>query len=167
MNILFDYYILIFFYHNYSLILNIINLLVLNSHSTYHFIIYIFISIRIIVYIINTNNPPDLINHSLISLPSHLHLFVQGCWRKILVDDTIPCNDSDELLLPVTGRSHEIWPLLLTKALVKVASLELVLLYRAYFLLLTMIHCVMLYNTYDYIFMLDIIYKNKYTNIFE
>ncbi|KAI0237423.1 Androglobin, partial [Lamellibrachia satsuma] len=53
-----------------------------------------------------------------------IRLYWLGCWRKIIIDDTIPYNDSDQMLLPATTRPHELWPMLLTKALVKVASLD-------------------------------------------
>ena len=51
---------------------------------------------------------------------------MQGCWRKILVDDLLPFDENDQLLLPSTTLSHELWPMLLAKALIKVASLEYV-----------------------------------------
>ena len=51
-------------------------------------------------------------------------LVFQGCWRKIIVDDTLPYDDNERLLLPCTTMQHEVWPMLLTKALIKVASLE-------------------------------------------
>jgi hypothetical protein len=49
---------------------------------------------------------------------------LQGCWRKIIIDDTLPFDDQDRLLLPATTLQYELWPMLLTKALLKVASLE-------------------------------------------
>jgi hypothetical protein len=42
------------------------------------------------------------------------------------VDDSLPLDENDRLLLPATTMSHELWPMLLTKALIKVASLEYV-----------------------------------------
>ena len=64
-----------------------------------------------------------------VAWPCHLNLtlvtwLVQGCWRKILVDDLLPFDENDQLLLPATTLSHELWPMLLAKALIKVASLE-------------------------------------------
>lgn len=53
-------------------------------------------------------------------------LFWLGQWRKITVDDTMPFDDADRPLLPVTSLAHEIWPLVLTKALLKVAALTYV-----------------------------------------
>ena len=41
-----------------------------------------------------------------------------------MVDDLMPFSDDEKPLLPLTALGHELWPLLLTKALVKVASLE-------------------------------------------
>ncbi|XP_076467316.1 androglobin-like isoform X4 [Babylonia areolata] len=51
-------------------------------------------------------------------------LYWMGCWRKILVDDLLPFDENDQLLLPATTLSHELWPMLLTKAIIKVASLD-------------------------------------------
>lgn len=36
----------------------------------------------------------------------------------------MPFSDDEKPLLPMTAQIHELWPLLLSKALVKVASLE-------------------------------------------
>ena len=60
---------------------------------------------------------------------------VQGFWRKVTIDDSLPYLDkgemagqaSDERLIPLyprTGQPGEIWPALLMKALLKVAALE-------------------------------------------
>ena len=51
-------------------------------------------------------------------------LFFMGCWRKVLVDDNIPFDSFGRPLLPVSTNSLELWPLLLSKALLKIASLE-------------------------------------------
>jgi len=51
-------------------------------------------------------------------------IFWMGCHRKIIVDDSIPCDDNMVPLLPFTARENELWPLLVTKALIKVASLD-------------------------------------------
>lgn len=51
-------------------------------------------------------------------------LYWMGCWRKIYVDDTLPFDEQGRLLLPSTTLDHEIWPHLLTKALLKVASID-------------------------------------------
>lgn len=50
--------------------------------------------------------------------------FLQGCWRKVIIDDAIPFDDDNHMLLPATTLHHELWPMLLSKALIKVASLE-------------------------------------------
>ncbi|NXT22679.1 ADGB protein, partial [Syrrhaptes paradoxus] len=49
-------------------------------------------------------------------------LYWMGCWRKIIVDDTMPFNEEDNLLLPATTCQIELWPMLLSKAIIKVAS---------------------------------------------
>lgn len=51
-------------------------------------------------------------------------LYWMGCWRKLIVDDAMPFDENDKLLLPATSMQHELWPMLLTKALIKVASLD-------------------------------------------
>lgn len=51
-------------------------------------------------------------------------IFIQGAWRKVTVDDWMPFDDEGKLLLPATTNEHELWPMLLSKALIKVASLE-------------------------------------------
>ncbi|KAJ3025852.1 UNVERIFIED_CONTAM: hypothetical protein HDU68_006578 [Siphonaria sp. JEL0065] len=49
-------------------------------------------------------------------------LFWLGCWRKVIVDDRIPVDDQNRPLLVCSPTPQEIWPLLLTKALLKIAS---------------------------------------------
>ncbi|KAM4694237.1 androglobin [Discoglossus pictus] len=51
-------------------------------------------------------------------------LYWMGCWRKIVVDDTIPFNEDNKLLLPTTSCENELWPLLLSKAIIKLASVD-------------------------------------------
>uniref|UniRef100_A0A1I8FA63 Calpain catalytic domain-containing protein n=1 Tax=Macrostomum lignano TaxID=282301 RepID=A0A1I8FA63_9PLAT len=53
-----------------------------------------------------------------------VRLFWLGQWRKIYVDDSLPLDENDNILLPMTARQNELWPMLLTKALIKVAALE-------------------------------------------
>ncbi|XP_035827266.1 androglobin [Aplysia californica] len=53
-----------------------------------------------------------------------VRLYWMGCWRKITIDDTVPFDDQGRMLLPSTTLTHELWPMLLTKALIKVASLD-------------------------------------------
>ncbi|KAK3803170.1 hypothetical protein RRG08_067346 [Elysia crispata] len=53
-----------------------------------------------------------------------VRLYWMGCWRKIIIDDAIPFDDQGRMLLPATTLKHELWPMLLTKALIKVASLD-------------------------------------------
>jgi hypothetical protein len=45
-------------------------------------------------------------------------------WRKITIDDSIPFDSKNQCLLPQTSLSYELWPMLLTKALLKIISLE-------------------------------------------
>ncbi|KAF1584810.1 Androglobin, partial [Eudyptes moseleyi] len=49
-------------------------------------------------------------------------LYWMGCWRKIIVDDTMPFNEEDNLLLPATTCQIELWPMLLCKAIIKLAN---------------------------------------------
>ncbi|NXJ59505.1 ADGB protein, partial [Rostratula benghalensis] len=49
-------------------------------------------------------------------------LYWMGCWRKITVDDTMPFNEEDNLLLPATSCQAELWPMLLSKAIIKLAN---------------------------------------------
>ncbi|NXY41508.1 ADGB protein, partial [Ceuthmochares aereus] len=49
-------------------------------------------------------------------------LYWMGCWRKITVDDTMPFNEEDNLLLPSTTCQTELWPMLLSKAIIKLAN---------------------------------------------
>uniref|UniRef100_A0A674IHR4 Androglobin n=1 Tax=Terrapene triunguis TaxID=2587831 RepID=A0A674IHR4_9SAUR len=52
-------------------------------------------------------------------------LYWMGCWRKIIVDDTMPFNEENNLLLPATTRQTELWPLLLAKAIIKLANTDI------------------------------------------
>ncbi|NXE75474.1 ADGB protein, partial [Cochlearius cochlearius] len=49
-------------------------------------------------------------------------LYWMGCWRKIIVDDTMPFSEEDNLLLPATTCQTELWPMLLSKAIIKLAN---------------------------------------------
>ncbi|NXA58223.1 ADGB protein, partial [Mohoua ochrocephala] len=51
-----------------------------------------------------------------------LKLYWMGCWRKIIVDDTMPFNEEENLLLPATACRNELWPMLLSKAIIKLAN---------------------------------------------
>ncbi|XP_075718978.1 androglobin isoform X2 [Rhinoderma darwinii] len=51
-------------------------------------------------------------------------LYWMGCWRKIVVDDTLPFSEDDKLLLPATTCEAELWPMLLSKAIIKLASVD-------------------------------------------
>ena len=48
-----------------------------------------------------------------------------GKFRKIIIDDNIPCDEHGIPLLPVSQNIAEIWPLVLSKALLKVCSFGL------------------------------------------
>ncbi|XP_030912100.1 androglobin [Geospiza fortis] len=50
-----------------------------------------------------------------------LKLYWMGCWRKIIVDDTMPFSEEENLLLPATASQNELWPMLLSKAIIKLA----------------------------------------------
>ncbi|KAG7508708.1 androglobin isoform X2 [Solea senegalensis] len=49
-------------------------------------------------------------------------LYWMGCWRKIMVDDYMPFDEENNLLLPASTCQTELWPMLLAKALIKVAN---------------------------------------------
>ncbi|XP_021246615.1 androglobin isoform X2 [Numida meleagris] len=51
-------------------------------------------------------------------------LYWMGCWRKITVDDTMPFSEEGNLLLPTTCQT-ELWPMLLSKAIIKLANTSL------------------------------------------
>ncbi|XP_054135004.1 androglobin [Melozone crissalis] len=51
-----------------------------------------------------------------------LKLYWMGCWRKIIVDDTMPFSEEENLLLPATTSQNELWPMLLSKAIIKLAN---------------------------------------------
>ncbi|XP_041108297.1 androglobin isoform X3 [Polyodon spathula] len=51
-------------------------------------------------------------------------LFWMGCWRKITVDDTVPFDEENNMLLPATTCRTELWPLLLSKAILKLANVD-------------------------------------------
>ncbi|XP_069091255.1 androglobin isoform X1 [Pleurodeles waltl] len=52
-------------------------------------------------------------------------LYWMGSWRKITVDDTMPFSEDNQLLLPATNLEAELWPMLLSKALIKLANVTL------------------------------------------
>ncbi len=49
-------------------------------------------------------------------------LYHMGKYRKIEIDDTMPCGKYDEMLLPRCNNLEEIWPQILTKAILKLYS---------------------------------------------
>lgn len=49
-------------------------------------------------------------------------LFHMGKFRKIEIDDRMPCSKFDEFLLPRSENIEELWPALLTKAIMKLYS---------------------------------------------
>ncbi|KAJ4929190.1 hypothetical protein JOQ06_004805, partial [Pogonophryne albipinna] len=51
-----------------------------------------------------------------------VRLYWMGCWRKITVDDSMPFDEENNLLLPASTCQSELWPMLLAKALIKVAN---------------------------------------------
>ncbi|KAL3318163.1 hypothetical protein Ciccas_003176 [Cichlidogyrus casuarinus] len=68
-------------------------------------------------------------------------LFWMGSWRKILVDDQIPCDLDGNLLLPRSPFANELWPMILIKALLKVASVEINLQVEHAYHSFSAIHC--------------------------
>ena len=45
-----------------------------------------------------------------------------GKYRKIEVDDLIPCSRYDELLVPKSQNYEELWPVIISKAILKLYS---------------------------------------------
>ncbi|XP_053447366.1 androglobin isoform X2 [Nycticebus coucang] len=52
-------------------------------------------------------------------------LYWMGCWRKITVDDFLPFDEDNNLLLPATTCDFELWPMLLSKAIIKLANVDI------------------------------------------
>jgi hypothetical protein len=72
---------------------------------------------------------PNQVNDHHLSLRSPngkyaVKLFWMGSWRKVVVDDFIPVDEKNQPLLPVCEEPTELWPLILTKAVIKVVSLD-------------------------------------------
>ncbi|XP_051867185.1 androglobin [Pristis pectinata] len=55
-----------------------------------------------------------------------VRLYWMGCWRKITLDDTMPFDKNGNLLLPATTCQEELWPMLLSKALIKLADIDMI-----------------------------------------
>uniref|UniRef100_UPI003AB0B0BB androglobin n=1 Tax=Centroberyx gerrardi TaxID=166262 RepID=UPI003AB0B0BB len=55
-----------------------------------------------------------------------VRLYWMGCWRKVTVDDAMPFDKENNLLLPASTNQSELWPMLLAKALIKVANTDVV-----------------------------------------
>ncbi|XP_068433477.1 androglobin isoform X3 [Clinocottus analis] len=55
-----------------------------------------------------------------------VRLYWMGCWRKITVDDLMPFDEENNLLLPASACQTELWPMLLAKALIKVTNTNVV-----------------------------------------
>lgn len=52
-------------------------------------------------------------------------LYWMGCWRKITIDDFLPFDEDNNLLLPATTCEFELWPVLLCKAIIKLANVDI------------------------------------------
>jgi Calpain family cysteine protease len=52
-----------------------------------------------------------------------VQLWAAGAWRSVTVDDRVPLTAAGAQLLPCTADSRELWPLLLSKALLKLHAL--------------------------------------------
>ncbi|XP_041832718.1 androglobin [Melanotaenia boesemani] len=50
-----------------------------------------------------------------------VRLYWMGSWRNITIDDSMPFDKDNNLLLPASTCQSELWPMLLAKALIKVA----------------------------------------------
>ena len=48
-------------------------------------------------------------------------LFWLGSWRKVTIDDRVPVDSAGKPLLLVSANSNELWPILISKALLKIA----------------------------------------------
>ncbi|KAM4521485.1 androglobin isoform 2-T2 [Odontesthes bonariensis] len=55
-----------------------------------------------------------------------VRLYWMGSWRKITIDDSMPFDEKNNLLLPASTCKSELWPMLLAKALIKVACADAV-----------------------------------------
>ena len=53
-------------------------------------------------------------------------LYHMGKMRKIEIDDSMPCNKFDEFYMPRCENLEELWPAILTKALIKLYSYKIV-----------------------------------------
>nr|XP_039251708.1 androglobin-like isoform X1 [Styela clava] len=51
-------------------------------------------------------------------------LYWMGCWRKITIDDYMPFDSEGRLLFPALQEDYKLWPMLLAKALIKVAAID-------------------------------------------
>ncbi|XP_029984092.1 androglobin [Sphaeramia orbicularis] len=54
-------------------------------------------------------------------------LYWMGCWRKITIDDSMPFDEENNLLLPASTCQSELWPMLLAKALIQLANANVLL----------------------------------------
>ncbi|XP_004674193.1 PREDICTED: androglobin [Condylura cristata] len=52
-------------------------------------------------------------------------LYWMGCWRKITIDDSLPFDEDNNLLLPATTNEFELWPMLLSKAIIKLTNVDI------------------------------------------
>ncbi|XP_034018393.1 androglobin [Thalassophryne amazonica] len=55
-----------------------------------------------------------------------VRIYWMGCWRKVTVDDSMPFDEQNNLLLPASTCQSELWTMLLAKALIKVANTNVV-----------------------------------------
>ncbi|XP_028639009.1 androglobin [Grammomys surdaster] len=67
-------------------------------------------------------------------------LYWMGCWRKITVDDFLPFDEDNNLLLPATTYEFELWPMLLSKAIIKLANVDIHVAHRRELGELTVFH---------------------------
>jgi hypothetical protein len=50
-----------------------------------------------------------------------IKLFWIGKWRKVFVDDKVPVDDEGKPLILTSAMAGELWPVLITKAVIKAA----------------------------------------------
>ncbi|XP_049759103.1 androglobin isoform X4 [Elephas maximus indicus] len=67
-------------------------------------------------------------------------LYWMGCWRKITIDDFLPFDEDNNLLLPATTYDLELWPMLLSKAIIKLANVDIHVAHRRELGEFTVIH---------------------------
>ena len=68
-----------------------------------------------------------------------IKLYWLGAWRKVFVDDRVPVDANGKNLLLVSPNANELWPSLLSKAILKLAVTRFLLQYVLIFAVTKMI----------------------------